>query len=188
MKWVIGSIAVLVAFVVGVGVGWVARGRKPMERTHHTHVAYTYTPPPRPVPTVTTPPPPWVEDTEPFAWPTGPAKADITAIDATHYLVRDSYLGHVLENQATLMKEARIVPEMVDGGTAGVRVFGIRVGSTLARFGLQNGDRVDTINGMPIARPESALEAYTRIKKSTRFVIGIERRGTHLDLHYLVAP
>lgn len=190
MKWVVGSIAVLVAFVVGVGVGWVARGRKPTEPARTTHVAYTYTytPPPPPVPTVATPPRPWVEDTEPFAWPTAPAKADITAIDATHYLVRRSYLDHVLENQATLMKEARIVPDIVDGGTAGIRIYGVRKDSTLAQFGLQNGDRVETINGLALFHPEDALEAYSHIRKSTRFVIGIDRRGKHLDLHYLVAP
>jgi hypothetical protein len=95
MKWVIGSIAVLVALGVGILVGWVMRGRAD-EPLWKEHVAKMSAPPPvtRPPPfttpspsTTTTRPRAWVDDTQPFAWPSS-ASDDVVAVDATHYLVK----------------------------------------------------------------------------------------------------
>ena len=180
----------LVALVAGVAIGWIGRGHEDARAHHHAHAAYTYVPPPPPVP-VTAPPPsatPWVEDTEPYSWPTGPAKADITAVDPTHYVVRRSYLDYVLKNQATLLRTARIVPERVDAGPARIRIFGVTPTSTLGRFGFENGDAVESINGLSLGAPENALEAYTRLSKAERVSVQVERRGTPLELHYLLVP
>ena len=191
MKWVVGSIAVLVALVAGVAIGWIARGRQDARAHHHAHTAYTYVPPPPPVPTPVSPAPSvtsWTEDPEAYAWPPGPTTADITAVDATHYVVRRSYLDYVLQNQATLLRTARIVPELVDGGPARIRVFGVRPGTTPSRFGFLNGDALESVNGLPLGAPENALEAYTRLSKAERVVVHVERHGSPLDLHYLLAP
>src|SRR5512142_2224178 len=143
MKWVVGSVAVLVAFVMGVGVGWLARAHQPVAHAQSATPLPTYTPPlPPPIATTPRAPTPWVEDTETFAWPKGPARADIVAVDATHYLVRRSYVDTVIANQNTLMREARIVPAYEDGGVTGIRIFGVTPTSTLGRFGIQNGDTI----------------------------------------------
>lgn len=186
MKWVVGSIAVLIAFVVGVAVGWTLRARQPTEVARPAITAAAPAPPP---PTPPTPvasasaAPRWTEDTETFAWPLV-ASDDVVAVDATHYLVRRSFLERQLaENR---FNEARIVPAYADGGVTGVRIFGVRPSSSLARFGLKNGDTLETINGVSLASPDKALEAYTHVREGTSFVLALERNGAHVDLHYRV--
>lgn len=193
MKWVVGSIAVLVALIAGVGIGWVMRGRAD-EPLWRDHVAKLSTPPSplppalttsSPPPALTAPPPPpvWTEDTESFAWPKT-AASDVVAVDPTHYLLKRAYLVKIVTNNDWAM--ARWIPAVVDGGVVGMRVFGARADLAIAKLGLLNGDTVQTLNGLPITGPENALEAYTHKTDVHNAVLGLERRGAHVDLHYHV--
>ena len=83
----------------------------------------------------------------------------------------------ILENQAELMRSARIVPEQKDGKVVGVRMFGIRPDTLLGTLGLQNGDRLETINGFNMASPEKALEAYARLRTAGNLNVKVNRRG-----------
>ncbi len=184
----------LVAFVVGVGVGWTARAREPSAGTHgHTHTAYTYVPPPVPLPTVAptgsaaASHTPWTEDAEAFAWPASPPAADVVAVDATHFVVRAAYLRHLIDDQAAVTKHLRLVPEQDHGVTVGIRVFGVLTTSPFGELGLQNGDLLETLNGLSLTRPDDALEAYTRVKTADKVVLRLGRRSANLDLHYRVA-
>ncbi len=190
MKWVVGSVAVLVALVIGVAIGWTLRGRA--EPPHHH---YEYTPPPLPPPsplpitvpaptvTIVKPPAVWTEDTEAFAWPSAAAD-DVVAVDATHYLIKRAWLTRVMANSE--FYSMRVLPSYVDGGVTGVKVFGIRAGSTPAKVGLQNGDTLETCNGMTLAVVEQAAEASTKTRDGKKFVLGLERKGAHLEMHYRV--
>lgn len=186
MKWLVGSIAVLFAFVVGVAAGWTLRARQPVAVAPPMTTAAPVSPPPPPPTAVVTATPAarWIEDTETFSWPPT-ASADVVAVDATHYLVRRSFLEQQLaENR--LAREARMVPAYEDGGAIGIKIFGVRPSSTMARFGLKNGDTLETFNGLPLASPDDALEAYTHVRTGTKFVLGLQRNGAHVDLHYRV--
>ena len=55
------------------------------------------------------------------------------------------------------MREARIVPEQENGKVVGIRMFGIRPDTLLGMLGMENGDRLQTINGFDMASPEKAL-------------------------------
>jgi general secretion pathway protein C len=113
----------------------------------------------------------------------GPAKipqdiADrIQKISDTEYQVDRSVVDKVLENQAELMRSARIIPESKDGQTVGVRLFGIRPDTLLGSLGIQNGDRLETINGFSMSSPEKALEAYTRLRAADGLKLQVNRRG-----------
>ncbi len=113
----------------------------------------------------------------------GPAKipqdiADkIKKISETEYQVDRSVVDKVLENQAELMRSARIIPETKDGQTVGVRLFGIRPDTLLGSLGIQNGDRLETINGFSMSSPEKALEAYTRLRAADGLKLQVNRRG-----------
>jgi general secretion pathway protein C len=92
----------------------------------------------------------------------------------------------VLANQAQLMRSARIIPETKDGQVVGVRLFGIRPDTLLGSIGLQNGDRLETINGFAMSSPEKALEAYTRLRAADGLTLQINRRGqpTTIDIKF----
>jgi general secretion pathway protein C len=115
--------------------------------------------------------------------PRGPAKvpqdiADkIHKISDTEYQVDRSVVAKVMENQATLMQSARIIPETKDGQVVGIRLFGIRPDTLLGSLGIQNGDRLETINGFSMSSPEKALEAYTRLQAADGLKLQVNRRG-----------
>jgi len=75
-----------------------------------------------------------------------------------------------------------VVPEQQDGAIVGVRLFGIRPGSLLATLGLQSGDRLESINGLSVASPEEALEAYARLRTAERLNVRLSRSGKPVEL------
>ena len=108
----------------------------------------------------------------------------IQKISDTEYNIDRSVVDKILENQAELMRSARIVPEQKDGKVVGVRLFGIRPDTLLGTLGLQNGDRLETINGFNMASPEKALEAYARLRTASALNVKVNRRGTPVSVDY----
>lgn len=104
----------------------------------------------------------------------------IKKISDTEYEVERSVVDHVLENQADFMKSARIVPEKEGNKVVGVRMFGIRADSLLGTLGLQNGDRLQSINGFDISNPEKALEAYAKLRTADSLSIAVNRKGKNV--------
>ncbi len=102
----------------------------------------------------------------------------IQKVSDTEYNVDRAVVDKVLENQADLMRSARIVPESKDGKVVGIRLFGVRPDTLLGAFGLQNGDRLETINNFNVANPEKALEAYARLRTAPQLDLTLNRRGS----------
>ena len=112
--------------------------------------------------------------------------AKIQKISDTEFHVDRSVVDKILENQADLMRSARIVPEQKDGKVVGVRMFGIRPDTLLGTLGLQNGDRLETINGFNMASPEKALEAYARLRTAGNLNVKVTRRGQPMSIDYRI--
>ncbi len=110
----------------------------------------------------------------------------IKRISDSEYQVDRSVVDKILENQAELMKSARIVPEQRDGKMVGIRLFGIRPTALLGVLGLQNGDRLEQINGFDMASPEKALEAYARLRTANNLTVKVTRRGQPLNIDYRI--
>jgi general secretion pathway protein C len=112
-------------------------------------------------------------------------KTKIQKVSANEFNVDRSVIDKILENQAVLMRSARIVPEQENGKTVGIRLFGIRPDTLLGTIGLENGDRLEKINGFDMASPEKALEAYARLRAADHLTVSINRRGqpTNIDFN-----
>jgi general secretion pathway protein C len=108
----------------------------------------------------------------------------IQKVSETEFNVDRSVIDNILENQATLMRSARIVPEQKDGKTVGIRLFGIRADTLLGTLGMQNGDRLEQINGFDMASPEKALEAYARLRTANDLKVTLNRRGKPLTINF----
>lgn len=139
---------------------------------------------PAPAASAETPPPP-TSGRGPSTVPPDIA-AKIQKISDTEFHVDRSVVDKILENQADLMRSARIVPEQKDGKVVGVRMFGIRPDTLLGTLGLQNGDRLETINGFNMASPEKALEAYARLRTANNLNVKVTRRGAPLSIDYRI--
>jgi general secretion pathway protein C len=122
----------------------------------------------------------------PVAGGPNPVPADIASkiqkVSDTEFNIDRSVVDKILENQAELMKSARIVPETKDGKVLGIRLFGIRPDTLLGTLGIQNGDRLDAINGFNMGSPEKALEAYARLRTATELDITLNRRGSPVTI------
>ncbi len=82
------------------------------------------------------------------------------------------------------MRTARIFPEQENGKTVGIRMFGIRPDTLLGTLGMENGDRLQTINGFDMASPEKALEAYARLRTADKLTISLNRKGANMNIDY----
>jgi general secretion pathway protein C len=108
----------------------------------------------------------------------------IVRVSGNEFNVDRGVVDKILENQAELMKQARIVPEQENGKIVGIRLYGVRPDTLLGVLGMENGDRLQTINGFDMTSPEKALEAYARLRTADHLTIQVNRRGANQNLDY----
>jgi general secretion pathway protein C len=111
-------------------------------------------------------------------------ESGIQRVSDTNFNIDRSLVDRVLENQAELMRTARVIPHEENGRTVGVKLYGIRRNSLLGRLGVQNGDMLRTINGYDMSSPDSALEAYARLRTADHLTLSIVRRGQPTTIDY----
>ena len=111
-------------------------------------------------------------------------KNGIQKVGATEYNIDRGVVDKILENQAELMRQARIVPEQENGKMVGIRMFGVRPETLLGVLGMENGDRLQTINGFDMTSPEKALEAYARLRTADHLTVSVNRRGQPMNLDF----
>jgi general secretion pathway protein C len=87
----------------------------------------------------------------------------------------------LLANPAELMK-TRVVPDREGERVVGVRLFNIRPGSMLGALGLENGDRLSSINGFEMNEPQKMLEAYSKLTTASKLSVSIVRNGQPIGL------
>ena len=110
----------------------------------------------------------------------------ITRVNERQYTIERSLVTRLLANQAALMRTARVIPHEEGGRVVGVKLYGIRRSSLLGRLGIQNGDMLRTINGYDMTAPDSALEAYARLRQADRITINLQRRGSDQTIDYQI--
>jgi len=108
----------------------------------------------------------------------------IQKVSDTEFNVDRAVVDQILENQGELMRSARIVPEKKDGKVVGIRLLRVRPDTLLGTLGLQDGDRVEKINGFDITSPEKALEAYARLRTAGNLSVSINRKGKPMNIDF----
>jgi general secretion pathway protein C len=108
----------------------------------------------------------------------------IQKVSPNEYNIDRGVVDKILENQADLMRQARIVPEQENGRVVGIRLFGVRNDTLLGVLGMENGDRLQTINGFDMSSPEKALEAYARLRTADKLTISLNRAGKNMNIDY----
>ena len=128
------------------------------------------------------PPPP-----DPSAKPTqSPLEIEIgkkiVKSGANEFTVDRSAVDRILEAQQEIMK-SRLTPEK-----EGMRITGIKQGSVLGMLGIENGDRLETLNGFEMSSPEKMLEAYARIRSGAadRLTVHLTRGGKPINVDYII--
>jgi general secretion pathway protein C len=107
----------------------------------------------------------------------------IHRVSANEFQIDRSVVDKILETQAELMK-VRVVPEQEKGKLVGVRLYGVKPGSLLEAVGFEDGDRLESVNGLDISSPESALTAYAQLRVADRLIVKITRQGNATEIDY----
>jgi general secretion pathway protein C len=110
----------------------------------------------------------------------------IARVGPNDYVIERAAVDRILEAQAELMKQ-RIVQDKEGDRVVGVKVYGIKAGSVLAMLGIENGDRLETLNGFEMSNPEKMLEAYARLRSGAdKLQIHLTRNGKPINVDYTI--
>ncbi len=101
-----------------------------------------------------------------------------------HYRVPRKFFDDMLQDPDSTMREVRVVPVTSGGRTTGLRFFGLRPDTRLVRLGFQNGDQLESLNGVPLTTPDQALEAYSAARGADSLRVRLLRRGQRIELRY----
>ena len=108
----------------------------------------------------------------------------IEKISDTNFNIQRGLVDKVLANQGSLMKSARVIPHEENGRVVGVKLYGIRRNSLLGRLGVRNGDMLRTINGFDMTSPDTALEAYSRLRTADKLTLAVKRQNKEITIDY----
>lgn len=103
------------------------------------------------------------------------------------YAVSRSIISRIMANQTELIRSIRFAPQQDSTGQmSGVKIFGIRRSSVLARIGIKNGDTLRSINGYSFGVPTQALEALTKLQSANQLSLQLDRDGQASTMEYAV--
>jgi S1-C subfamily serine protease len=92
----------------------------------------------------------------------------------------------LLAQPSGLMKQARIVPAVVEGEARGFKIYGVRPNSIPKVLGFKNGDLVTSVNGRELVSIDSAMVAYEAFRHETEFRVVLERKRQVQELEIVI--
>ncbi len=96
-------------------------------------------------------------------------------------VVDKAFVEKLLQNPASLAKQARIIPAMKDGETRGFKFYGIRRDSLPKLIGFKNGDMLTGVNGEELTSMDKAMGLYTKLRHASNLSVTIERKGKTIN-------
>ena len=88
------------------------------------------------------------------AAPAGIATTPPTEPRSSTWSISRTLLAQLYEDQISGRSTVRFVPHIATGQAVGLKVYGVRRGSYYAELGLQNGDLLLAVNGLPLSQPD----------------------------------
>lgn len=99
--------------------------------------------------------------------------------------VERSAVEQLIANPAELMR-VQAFPVKDGDRVLGLKLRGIKAGSTLSVIGIQNNDVLTSINGFEMNDPQKMIEAYTKLIKADRLTATVTRNGSPVNLDYRI--
>lgn len=113
------------------------------------------------------------------------AESGITAAGENRFRVQRAIVDELLREEQR-SPPCIFVPHEEDGRVVGVKLYGIRSNGRWARLGLRNGDLLRAINGLELARPETAPQAYAQLRAASELSVSLERGGRPMTVSYVI--
>lgn len=109
----------------------------------------------------------------------------IRRVKEHEFEVDRSAVDALISNPAALM-QTRVVPEKEGDRVVGLKLFGIRPNSLLGNLGIENGDRLTSINGFEMNDPQKMLEAYSKLLRADHLSASVVRNGKPVNLEFSI--
>lgn len=113
-----------------------------------------------------------------------PGELAVEEVDEGRFVIDKESFNAVMQNLGPILTQARVVPNFKDGKIQGYKIFAIKEGSVFEAIGLQNGDIIQSINGVGVDTPEKALQLFQQLRSESDFALLIERGGTSQEFQY----
>lgn len=125
--------------------------------------------------------------------PSTPASASLSRVrsgisrrSATEVEIDRAALNEILDHEPELMTGSRLVPEQENGNVVGVRLFGASPGSLLEALGVEDGDRIETINGADLSSGKKAMTVLASLRRAGHVTVVLNRRGKDMTIEYAI--
>ncbi len=113
-----------------------------------------------------------------------PATAGVKRLSKDSFMVDQREVAASTDNLGQILTQARALPYMENGKTAGFRLSEIVPGSIYEKIGLQNGDVVQRVNSQDINDPGKFFQMYQGLKDERHITLDLIRNGQHQTLNY----
>jgi len=100
------------------------------------------------------------------------------------WMVDERQLTGGMENLNQLLTQARALPYLENGKTAGFRLSEIVPGSMFEKIGLLNGDVIKRVNSQDLNNPGEFFKLYQSLKDEKNVTVDVLRNGQHQTLNY----
>ena len=114
----------------------------------------------------------------------GPSGAGVKKLADGRFMVDQKEVLDSTENMAQILTQARAVPYMEQGKTAGFRISEIVPGSIYSKIGLQNGDVIQRVNSQSLDDPGKFFQLYQGLRNERNIAIDLVRGGQRVTLNY----
>lgn len=126
-----------------------------------------------------------VEDTKIVAVPKkGAGGPGIRKVADRKFMVDQGMVTSSTENLNQLLTQARALPYIENGKTAGFRISEIVPGSLFEKVGLQNGDIIQRINSQDVDDPGKFFQIYQGLKEEKNITVDVLRAGQRQTFSY----
>ena len=99
----------------------------------------------------------------------------IRSSNRDHYVLDREKVSDMISNVNQFMTQVRVSPHFHEGKPVGYRVSDIKQGSLIEEIGIKNGDIIKSVNGLPIAKPDQAFEAYQQLMEESQITLELQR-------------
>lgn len=108
----------------------------------------------------------------------------IVRVDPGTWRVSRELILENFANVGSLSSQATVTPYFVQGQQQGFRLSQIRSAGLLQQIGLQEGDVLQTVNGLNLYTPQEALQAYQQLQTESTVRINLLRNNRPTTLTY----
>jgi general secretion pathway protein C len=110
----------------------------------------------------------------------------IKKLGNNEFAVDKEVIEGAFNDMASMLRGARIMPNIENGQINGFKVMRIRKDSLYGKIGLQNGDVLHRLNSVEIKGPEDGLRLFQELRNAKNISIDVTRNGKRQTLTYSV--